>query len=104
SRRRHTRFSRDWSSDVCSSDLRLRTLTALEVGKLTEERTELLKRIEELESILASEKKQYSVIKRDLLEMKKRFGDARRSEIIERSEERRVGKECGAGRCAQRAA
>src|SRR5690606_40381707 len=24
SRRRHTRFSRDWSSDVCSSDLRLR--------------------------------------------------------------------------------
>src|SRR5690606_40686771 len=27
SRRRHTRFSRDWSSDVCSSDLRGRTLT-----------------------------------------------------------------------------
>src|SRR5690606_40178779 len=28
SRRRHTRFSRDWSSDVCSSDLRLRPRTA----------------------------------------------------------------------------
>src|SRR5690606_7909301 len=28
SRRRHTRFSRDWSSDVCSSDLRLRVLRA----------------------------------------------------------------------------
>jgi len=64
-------------------EMRLRTLTALEVHKLEDERNQLLKLITELESILASEKKQYSVIKRDLLEMKKRFGDPRRSEIID---------------------
>src|SRR5690606_39948396 len=32
SRRRHTRFSRDWSSDVCSSDLRLRDVARIELG------------------------------------------------------------------------
>ncbi len=63
-------------------EMRLRTLTALEVGKLADEREELLKTIEYLESILASEKKQYKVIKDQLLDMKKRFGDARRSEMI----------------------
>ncbi|MCB2154613.1 DNA gyrase subunit A [bacterium] len=64
-------------------EMRLRTLTALEVDKLEQERKELKTLIEELESILASEKKQYQVIKRDLLAMKKKFGDARRSEIID---------------------
>jgi len=63
-------------------EMRLRTLTALEVGKLVDERRELLKTIERLEAILASEKKQYQVIKDDLRDMKKRFGDARRSEMI----------------------
>jgi DNA gyrase subunit A len=64
-------------------EMRLRTLTALEVGKLAEERKELKERITELESILASDKKQFSIIKRDLLDLKKRFGDARRTEIID---------------------
>ncbi|MDK2971016.1 MAG: gyrase subunit [Candidatus Sumerlaeota bacterium] len=63
-------------------EMRLRTLTALEVGKLAQERKELRELIDELESILASEKKQFSIIKRDLLEIKKRFADPRRSEII----------------------
>src|SRR2546429_9043647 len=35
SRRRHTRCSRDWSSDVCSSDLRQRPLSSVEVKKST---------------------------------------------------------------------
>src|SRR5690606_40496243 len=37
-RRRHTRFSRDWSSDVCSSDLRenAKTLVVIGMGKLPE--------------------------------------------------------------------
>ncbi len=64
-------------------EMRLRTLTALEVDKLLDERNELLKTIEYLESILGSEKKQYDVIKKALLEIKKRFGDPRRSEMIE---------------------
>src|SRR5690606_29622726 len=34
SRRRHTRFSRDWSSDVCSSDLRYRVLLATQIASL----------------------------------------------------------------------
>src|SRR5690606_20518548 len=57
-------------------------LTALEVSKLQEERRELLKLIDYLQSILDSEKKQYSVIRSDLSDMRKRFADARRSEMI----------------------
>ncbi len=63
-------------------EMRLRTLTALEVDKLMAERKELLVTIEYLESILASEKKQYKVIKSDLAEIRKRFADPRRSEMI----------------------
>lgn len=64
-------------------EMRLRTLTALEVEKLEKERDELKALIAELESILASEKKQYQVIRKQLTDIKKRFGDPRRSEIIE---------------------
>src|SRR5690606_40485607 len=67
SRRRHTRFSRDWSSDVCSSDLRpepwtraARSLLSSWAGAVDDEPTE------------------NSLTRR-----------------LERSEERRVGKECG---------
>lgn len=63
-------------------EMRLRTLTALEVHKLEEEAEELRKRIAELESILASTKKQYDVIKGDLQATKKRFANPRRSEIV----------------------
>jgi DNA gyrase subunit A len=64
-------------------EMRLRTLTALEVDKLEQERKELRELITELESILASESKQYSVIKRQLMDIRKRFADARRSEILD---------------------
>ncbi|MBI1291507.1 DNA gyrase subunit A [bacterium] len=63
-------------------EMRLRTLTALEVHKLEEEAEQLRKTIAELESILASTEKQYMVIRRDLLEAKRRFTTPRRSEII----------------------
>ncbi len=63
-------------------EMRLRTLTALEVEKLQAERKELLETIQRLERILGSETVQYDVIKADLLEVKKRFGDERRSEMI----------------------
>lgn len=64
-------------------EMRLRTLTALEVHKLEDEANELRKTIAELKSILASVEKQYQVIRRDLLDVKKKFGNARRSEIID---------------------
>lgn len=63
-------------------EMRLRTLTALEVDKLEREKMELQEKIAELESILASTKKQYAIIKKELLEVKKKYGDARRTEII----------------------
>ncbi len=64
-------------------EMRLRTLTALEVHKLEEEADGLKKLISELEAILASEAKQFEVIRNDLLATKKRFGDPRRTEIID---------------------
>ncbi len=63
-------------------EMRLRTLTALEVHKLEDERTELKALIERLEAILASEKRQYEVIREDLLDVKKRYANRRLSEII----------------------
>ncbi len=64
-------------------EMRLRTLTALEVNKLQDEADALKKRIAELEEILGSEKKQYSVIRKDLQDTKKKFNNPRRSEIID---------------------
>src|SRR5690606_40930320 len=43
SRRRHTRFSRDWSSDVCSSDLR--TLRGLKLARKTENDVGLFRQV-----------------------------------------------------------
>jgi DNA gyrase subunit A len=63
-------------------EMRLRTLTALEVNKLEEEADQLRKLIGELESILASTEKQYQIIRRDLLDAKRRFANPRRSAII----------------------
>jgi DNA gyrase subunit A len=63
-------------------EMRLRTLTALEVNKLEGEAAELRIAIAELESILASDSKQYEVIRNDLLETKRRLVNPRRTEII----------------------
>ena len=63
-------------------DMPLRRLTALETGKLREELTELMKVIEGLEAILASEALQREVVAAELNEVKDKFGDARRSRII----------------------
>jgi DNA gyrase subunit A len=63
-------------------EMRLRTLTALEVDKLKEEANQLRALIARLEGILGSEKRQFEVIREDLLAVKKKFGDPRRTEII----------------------
>ena len=63
-------------------DMPLRRLTALETGKLREEHAELMKAIRELKSILKSDEKQRKVISTELLQIKEKFGDARRSRII----------------------
>ena len=63
-------------------DLRLYQLTGLERDKIEEEYAELIKRIAYLESLLASEKKLMSVVKQELLEVKEKYGDARRTDIV----------------------
>ena len=62
-------------------EMRLRRLTGLEREKIENELEELLKTIEELKSILASEQKILEVIKNELLEIKQKYGDERRTNI-----------------------
>ena len=62
-------------------DMRLRRLTGLERDKIEEELNELLELIKELKSILESEEKVKSIIKEEMLEIKKKYGDERRTEI-----------------------
>ena len=62
-------------------EMRLRRLTGLERDKIEEEYAELMKQIEYLKSILDSEEKLLSVIKEELAEIKRRYGDERRTSI-----------------------
>ena len=63
-------------------DMRLRTLTSLERQKIEDEYLALLKTIAELEDILASQRRLLGLISSDCAEIKKRFGDARRTAIV----------------------
>src|SRR5690606_29459062 len=62
--------------------MQLRTLTGLQRQEIEKELAELHKLIAELEGILADEKKILKIIKTELLEMKKLFGDERRTQVI----------------------
>ena len=62
-------------------EMRLRRLTGLERDKIEEEYAELMKEIEYLKSILESEEKLLSVIKEELIEIKRRYNDDRRTSI-----------------------
>jgi DNA gyrase subunit A len=68
-------------------DMRLRSLTGLEREKLQSEYDELLILINHLRAILADPLLQMQVIKDELLEVKEKFGDERRTEIIHNAEE-----------------
>ena len=62
-------------------EMRLRRLTGLERNKIEEEYAELMKEIEYLKSILDSEEKLLSVIKEELVDIKNRYSDERRTKI-----------------------
>ena len=62
-------------------EMRLRRLTGLERGKVESELKELLIEIEELKAILASEQKVLDIIKAEMLEIKKKYADERRTSI-----------------------
>jgi DNA gyrase subunit A len=68
-------------------DMRLQRLTALEREKIVEEYKEVLKLIKDLEEILASEKLLMNVIVDELKEIKERYGDERRTQIVEETAE-----------------
>lgn len=63
-------------------EMQLQRLTALERSKIEAEYLELIKRIEMLRSILASEKKVETIIKEELLALKKKYSDERRTQIV----------------------
>ncbi|NLH45745.1 MAG: DNA gyrase subunit A [Acholeplasmataceae bacterium] len=62
-------------------DMRLQRLTGLERKKIDDEYIDVLETIDWLNSVLADEYKVLNIIKEDMLEVKKRFGDARRTEL-----------------------
>jgi len=68
-------------------DMRLQRLTGLERKKIEDEYKETIKLIERLQGILKSEEQRFMIIKDELLEIKKKYGDERRTEIIHDYEE-----------------
>jgi DNA gyrase subunit A len=68
-------------------DLRLQRLTGLERDKILQEHKDTLELIAKLRAILASEKEIYRIIVEELKEIKKQYGDERRTQIIAHSEE-----------------
>jgi DNA gyrase subunit A len=63
-------------------DMRLQRLTGLERKKIEEELAAVLKEIERLKGILANKAKQMDVIREELLAIKEKYGDERRTEIV----------------------
>ena len=68
-------------------EMQLQRLTALERDKIDQEYLELIKKIEQYKAILASAKKVLGIIKEELEELKKKFGDERRTQIVGEAEE-----------------
>ncbi|ROL62299.1 DNA gyrase subunit A, partial [Bacteroidetes/Chlorobi group bacterium ChocPot_Mid] len=68
-------------------EMRLQRLTGLEREKILNEYKEVIKKIEYLNSILSSQTLQMQIIADELLEIKKKYGDARRTEIVHDSTE-----------------
>jgi len=63
-------------------ELRLQRLTGMEIDKIRHEHAEIMKLIEHLESILSNEGMRFDIIKNELAEVKAKFGDERKTEIV----------------------
>ncbi|WP_102336507.1 DNA gyrase subunit A [Salimicrobium jeotgali] len=77
-----TRFELSEKQAQAILDMRLQRLTGLEREKIDSEYDDLVKKIEELKAILADEERVLEIIREELLELKERFSDERRTEII----------------------
>ena len=71
-------------------ELRLQRLTGMEREKIREEHAELMKLIAHLEEILGNESIRFQIIKDELLDVQKKFGDERKSEIHYMADEMRI--------------
>ncbi|MGX1753263.1 DNA gyrase subunit A [Sphingobacterium sp. NPDC055346] len=71
-------------------DMTLRRLTGLERDKIKEEYAELMKTIEYLKEVLADESLRFKIIKDELMEVKEKYGDERRSHIVHSAEDLRM--------------
>jgi len=71
-------------------DLQLQRLTAMERDKIVEEHREIKLRIEELKAILASDERIDQIVREELEEVKEKFGDDRRTEIVAKTQEIRI--------------
>jgi DNA gyrase subunit A len=67
-------------------EMRLQKLASLERKRIKDEHGELLKLIEELKDILAKEERIYGIVKKELAELKKKYGDDRRTELMDVTE------------------
>ena len=81
------RFTLSELQSAAIVEMRLRQLTGLQREKLEAERDELVKTIDYLNAILSNVDMQMQIIKDELTEMKEKYGDERRSEIVYSSEE-----------------
>lgn len=71
-------------------DMRLQRLTGLEMDKIKQEYQEIMNLIENLKEILGNESMRYEIIKDELLQLKEKYGDARRSSIVYSADDFRV--------------
>jgi len=81
------RFSLSEIQSRAIVEMRLRQLTGLEQDKLHQEYEEILKQIEYLKSVLADIHLRMEIIKNELFEIKSKYGDARKTEIVPNAEE-----------------
>ncbi|MFZ4057960.1 MAG: DNA gyrase subunit A [Ferruginibacter sp.] len=71
-------------------ELRLQRLTGMEIDKIREEHAEIMRLIERLKEILANEGLRFQIIKDELAEIRAKFGDLRKSEIVYADDEIRM--------------
>jgi len=71
-------------------ELRLQRLTGLERDKIREEFAEIMKTVERLREILANESLQLAMVKTELLEIREKYGDKRRTEIVMSGDDMRM--------------
>ena len=76
-------FSLTNEQAVAILEMRLQRLTSLEQEKIRQEHSNLMNLVEELKSILSNPQKILDIIKKEVIELKEKYNDARRTQIIE---------------------